>query len=50
MLKAFMFRQIVMKDGCRKFFTATAEERESVDQTFKTLLDFDLSTILMAEV
>lgn len=28
-----------MKDNGKKIFTATAEEREDVDQKFKTLLD-----------
>ena len=35
-----MLRQIMMKDSGRKVFIATAEEREAVDQTFKTLLDY----------
>jgi len=37
MLKAFMLRQIMMKDRNRNAFTATAEEWETVDQKFKTL-------------
>jgi hypothetical protein len=39
MLKALMLRQIMMKDGSRKVFTATAEEWEAVNQKFKTYLD-----------
>ena len=34
-----MLRQIVVKDSGRKVFKATAEEREAVDQKFKTFLD-----------
>jgi len=39
MLKALMLRQIMMEDRNRKVFTATAEERGTVDQKFKTYLD-----------
>jgi len=34
-----MLRQIMVKDSGRKVFKATAEEREAVDQKFKTFLD-----------
>ena len=34
-----MLRQIVVKDSSRKGFKATEEEREAVDQKFKTFLD-----------
>jgi len=34
-----MLRQIMMKDSSRTVFKATEEEREIVDQKFKTFLD-----------
>ena len=36
MLKALMLRQVMMEDSNRKNFAATAEEREVVEQKFKT--------------
>ena len=39
MLEALMLRQIMMLDSNRAVFEATAEERETVHQKFKTYLD-----------